>query len=95
MFMFRNKRRFFLVILVAVMSLSLGLITEKGNAASVGQTLNSVKIKDSNNNPKCIPDIGKKVITIFYVDPDQKDATDPIADALKAKKFDEKKSRIL
>ena len=32
-----------------------------------------------------------KVYTVFYVDPDEKDLNNPLADALKARKFDRKK----
>jgi predicted transcriptional regulator len=85
--MFMEYRRFFHIILVVVFCLSLALVPGKAYSASVGQALNNVEIRDSNNNPQSIPDFGKKVLTIFYVDPDAKDVTDPIADALKARKF--------
>jgi len=32
-----------------------------------------------------------KIYTLFYVDPDEKDLNNPLADALKARKFDRKK----
>ena len=32
-----------------------------------------------------------KIYTVFYVDPDEKDLNNPLADALKARKFDRKK----
>lgn len=32
-----------------------------------------------------------KIYTVFYVDPDERDLNNPLADALKAKKFDRKK----
>jgi len=32
-----------------------------------------------------------KIYTLFYVDPDERDLNNPLADALKAKKFDRKK----
>jgi len=32
-----------------------------------------------------------KVYTVFYVDPDERDLNNPLADALKARKFDRKK----
>ncbi len=53
-----------------------------------GTAVNSIQIRDANNNPAYIPDIGKKVVTIFYADPDVSDVNDPLADALKAKKYD-------
>ncbi len=85
--MFMEYRRFFHILLVVVFCLSLAIVTDNVYSASVGQALSNVEIRDSNNNPKWIPDVGKKVLTVFYVDPDAKDVTDPIADALKARKF--------
>ena len=91
--MFMECRRFFHIILVALFCVSLGLVADNAYSASVGQALDNVKIRDSNNNPQMIPDVGKKVLTIFYVDPDAKDVTDPVADALKARKFPKDKYR--
>lgn len=63
------------------------------NAASVGQTLSNVKIRNANDNPVWIPDFGKKVLSIFYADPEGADLNDPLADAIKAKKFPKSKYR--
>lgn len=85
--MFMYSKRIFLIVLVSALCFSVGIIVKYGYAASVGQAVSSIEVKDSNNDPKWIPDIGKKVVTIFYVDPDAKDVSDPLADAIKAKKF--------
>jgi predicted transcriptional regulator len=63
------------------------IISPAGFALKTGATVNSIKIRDANNNPAYIPGIGKKVLTIFYADPDVSDVNDPLADALKARKF--------
>lgn len=66
------------------------VISHTGFALTKGTTVNSIKIRDANDKPAFIPDIGKKVVTIFYADPDVSDVNDPLADALKAKNFDKK-----
>ncbi len=63
------------------------IILPAGFALTPGTVVNSIKIRDANNDPAYIPDIGKKVVTIFYADPDVSDVNDPLADALKARKF--------
>jgi len=62
-------------------------------ALGVGDTVSSVEIKDANNKPAWIPDLGKKVVTLFYTDPDVKDLNEPFRDMLKAAKLDETKYR--
>ena len=62
-------------------------------ALSVGQVVSNVTIKDSSNNPASLPDFGTKVLTIVYADSTAADFSDPISDALKAKKFPESKNR--
>ena len=86
-----NKSFRLILVLVTITFLSILFSTSHVHALSVGSTVSSIKIKDANDNPAWIPDIGKKVMTIFYVDPDVADVTDPLADALKAKKFDKTK----
>ena len=58
------------------------------NAASVGQAVANVQIKDAEDNPATIPDFGTKVIGITYANTGASDLGDPIADATKAKKYD-------
>jgi predicted transcriptional regulator len=62
-------------------------------ALGVGDTVSSVQVKDANNNPAWIPDIGKKVISLFYTDPDVKDQNETFREQLKAQKFDETRYR--
>jgi len=58
------------------------------NAASVGQVVANVQIRDAADNPATIPDFGTHVIGLFYGDADAADAGDLMADAISAKKYD-------
>jgi len=58
------------------------------NAASVGQVVANVQIKDAEDNPATIPNFGAKVIGITYANTGAADLGDPIADATQAKKYD-------
>jgi predicted transcriptional regulator len=63
-------------------------------AAAVGETVEDVTLTDgANDKPTGIPDLGSKVVTIFYTDADVADMNDPLADALKKKDFDKSKYR--
>ena len=62
-------------------------------ALKVGDTLNNVQIRDSNDSPTVIPDFGKKVIAVFYNDADVADQNDPAAEAIKAREFPPSKYR--
>jgi hypothetical protein len=61
------------------------------DAATVGQELSNVQIRDADDQPTWIPHFGKKLIGIFYNDADEADMNDPLADTVKAKNFDESK----
>lgn len=63
------------------------------SALSVNQSVTNLSIKDANNRPASIPDLGSKVLTIFYNDAEASDLSDPMADALKAKNYPESKTR--
>ncbi len=76
---------------VSIMATVFMLSTVEARAAKVGQKLSSVTIKDANDKPSKIPGLGKKVLTIIYADIQASDDNDAVADALKAKKFDETK----
>lgn len=52
-----------------------------------GDILENVEIRDADNKPATIPDLGKKVLTIFYTDPDVADQNDPLADAISDEEF--------
>lgn len=58
-------------------------------AAEVGEVLPDVDLRDAADKPSRIPDLGVKVLAVFYTDADEADMNDPLADALKARKFDE------
>ncbi|MCK7509300.1 MAG: YtfJ family protein [Desulfobacterales bacterium] len=58
------------------------------SAASVGQELSNVQIRDENDKPATIPDFGTHVISLFYADTSVSDIADPLSDAIKAKKYD-------
>jgi hypothetical protein len=59
--------------------------------AQVGTQVSNVKLMDVNDAVKGIPYLGTKVFTLFYIDPDLQDVTDPLSDALYAEKFPKEK----
>lgn len=64
-------------------------------ALDVGDEVTELQLRDANDKPAAIPDLGKKVIAIFYTDADVADMNDPLADALKERKPDLDKYRPL
>lgn len=58
-------------------------------ALEAGTQLQNATIRDANDKPATFPDFGKKVLAIFYNDPDKADQMDPMADVLKAANLDE------
>lgn len=62
-------------------------------AIGVGSTVGNVQMRNSSNNPAWIPDLGSKVVTVFYNDSSAADFTDPIATAIKNKNYPESKYR--
>lgn len=73
---------------------ALGLFAVDGSAGlKVGYTIKSLELRDGNNNPAKMPDVGKKVLTVFYTDPDVKDQNEPFRDMLKAANLDKGKYR--
>lgn len=58
------------------------------SAATVGQAVPAVTIRDANDQPASIPDFGSKVLAIFISDPDKADLNDEFADTLKAANLD-------
>lgn len=84
--MLRIKR--FVPAALVVLSLVIVLtVAVKLYAASVGQVVSSVQLADVYDNPKAIPYVGEKVISIMYTDPDVKDVNDPLSNAMDAKKY--------
>ncbi len=60
---------------------------------TIGTQISNVNVRDANDKPIKIPDLGKKVLVIFYTDPDVPDQNDEFADLLKTAKFPEQKYR--
>ncbi len=56
-------------------------LSRRGESDESGPNAN---IRDANDAPATIPDLGKKVLAVFYSDPDVSDQNDPFADKLKA-----------
>ncbi len=54
---------------------------------SAAETVQQVQLRDSSDNPAMIPDFGKKVLAIFYTDPDVADQNDTAAEAFKKENF--------
>lgn len=50
----------------------------------VGDTVEQPTLRDANDKPAMIPDLGKKVLLILYTDPGVADITDKFADRVKA-----------
>jgi hypothetical protein len=58
-------------------------------AAGVGSRVSNVNIRDADDAPATVPNLGRKVLAIFYTDPDVSDQNDPFADLLKANNLPE------
>ena len=50
----------------------------------VGDTVEQPTLRDANDKPAIIPDLGKKVLLILYTDPGVADINDKFADRVKA-----------
>ncbi|MDP4208030.1 MAG: YtfJ family protein [Bacteroidota bacterium] len=61
----------------------------------VGKSVSPLQLIDANDKPKAIPSIGKKVIMIFYTDPDVKDVNDPLSEVVKAKGYPKDKYQAI
>lgn len=59
-------------------------------AATIGQVVATVQIMDAYKKPVTIPNIGTKVVAVYYNDYEGADVNDPSADVLKNAKLDEK-----
>lgn len=55
----------------------------------VGDTVEAPELRDANDKPATIPDLGKKVLLILYTDPGVADITDKFADRVKELKLPE------
>lgn len=88
-------KKFFIIAVTAVLSISFMAVTKDAMALKKDQTVFSQKIKDTNDKDKWIPYIGNKVVVISYVDPDQKDIHDPVLNAIKAANFPKEKFQLI
>ncbi|MCP4131640.1 MAG: hypothetical protein GY754_11735 [bacterium] len=79
------------ILLLSIVFLFVSMVGTNLHAASVGQSLGSVKIINPSDKPAWIPQIGKKVLTIMYTDPDEKDVNDPLSNAIKGKNYSKEK----
>jgi len=86
-----KKSRFFSAFLIALAFVITVTTAVKLYAAYVGQPVASIQLIDPSDNPKAIPYIGEKVVSIMYTDPDAKDVNDPLSDAIKAKNYSKAK----
>ena len=85
-------RRSALKRLIAGLSLAVILVAAAwAGGASVGQVMPNLTLKDAKDKPTKIPHFGKKVLYIVYADTQTADDNDPLSDALRAKKFDQKR----
>lgn len=91
--MLRSTR--FKLISGVILAMVLGLGAASAWALKAGEAVSNVKVRDGENDPASIPDLGRKVVTIFYTDPDVKDQNEPLRDALKAAALDKELYRGL
>ncbi|MFZ4579410.1 MAG: YtfJ family protein [Myxococcota bacterium] len=66
----------------------LGAVTSSAWALKPGDAVSNVKVRDAEDEPASIPDLGSKVLALFYTDPDVKELNEPFRDALKAANLD-------
>jgi len=74
---------------LAALAASMGIAPSPASAAEVGELLPNLQLRDGSDKPAPLPDLGVKVVALFYNDADEADLNDPLADAIKARKFDE------
>ncbi len=71
-------------IFILVMLLAAGL---SAKSLKVGDTVENLTIMDAHNKPIMIPDLGKKMVLIFYPDPDNPKGNKEFSDAMKKTDF--------
>jgi len=64
-------------------------------ALSKGDAVSAVKVKDSRDKDAAIPDIGVKVLALFYTDPDVQNQNEPFRELLNRSDLDVSKFRGL
>lgn len=80
----KNLHRVILMISMTTIGAAIAL------AATIGQVVSTVQIMDAYKKPVTIPNIGTKVVSVFYNDYEGADVNDPCADVLKLATLDEK-----
>jgi len=60
---------------------------------AVGSTVSNVTLRNGHDKPTGIPDLGKKVLTLFYVDPDVRAQNEKFGELLKKAKLDASQHR--
>jgi predicted transcriptional regulator len=60
-------------------------------SAQIGTQIQQVTLTDVKNASISIPDLGSKVLLLFYLDPDVQDISDPLAESINAKQYPENK----
>lgn len=53
----------------------------------IGSSFPPIALYNAQGNTESIPELGKKVVAIFYTDPDAKDVINPISDTIKQKHY--------
>ncbi len=79
----------------AVVVLLGGLSGPQALALKPGDLVKNVPLRDASDKPANIPDLGQKVVVLFYTDPDVKDMNETFREKLKAQKLDKSKMRPL
>lgn len=77
-------------IVLAALALSPGLALAD---VAVGTRISNVTLRDARDKPAAIPDLGKKVLTIFYADPDVKGQNERFGELLERANFDRAQHR--
>lgn len=77
------------------MAAAFTLVCANASALNKGDTVNSIKVKDSKDKDADIPDLGSKIMAVFYTDPDVKNLNEPFREMLKAANLDRSKFRGL
>jgi predicted transcriptional regulator len=78
------QRQTLSVVAIGAAMLLIGALGVARGALKLGYTVKNIEVRDSNNNPTRIPDLGKKVVTVFYTDPDVKEQNERFREMLKA-----------
>jgi hypothetical protein len=82
-----GRRRLGAVVLGLLLSLW-GTLSARAEGPAVGTQLQDTEIRDARDEPTRIPDFGKKVLMLFYTDPNVADQNDEFGDKVKALELD-------